>query len=668
MPVAFRFALALALTVALFLLPTLAAAQERRVAIHLEVPRESIPDVVCVAADRLESELHASCSFGAGDSADRDTEAARCRSMVSEARDAVSESNQAPECMTGPPEAELPCADNLPPRGRQLACALNSQFTSSLSSRRLLVLDLKPGPYSKNVVPTLRGVTLNGQDVVLRVTRFGSAGAEAAAHLWVYGGSYEGGNAAVALRDGDHVSFALTPRLVQRRVQLPPSVNLSSTSLQWTARGGVRDYGTVRWTESPSITLPARSTKLDVSSPHFDARATWTSAEPPQPIEPRLTRLTFSWAPHCLYDPDLFHEGRAQGCPEIRLPAAGDRCSHPVVQNGVCRYECKADSQEGIRLPTRVEFSADRSEAPEFHATWHDELHYVGEVLRGYVAPQDRQLRVQFPAWPTLTETIGERVYHLLLLNRGEHAIQLKPLPGKSFFVAAPDLSCGNMVISETKGDLRYLPALAHVGGDGVAPGSIVVDPPKKHLDEIITLGFATSAGLSKPYYADAAGTKWFVMIEPTARINFRAMGKWRHATALEVRLSFLFGWLWAQGLDIADAAPVHQSAGFVRSMLTAHGVFSLTSQLSLGLGGGVSYARPLYNQDLDIAPSQISPVLPSIIFTYRASRAFAVELRGLLALEHSLGSTLDSYGAKPKSTEDWFVSAFGGIGLRFDL
>jgi hypothetical protein len=687
------------LRIALVLLAVLgevrfAVAQERHVSVELVVPRDARPDLVCVRAPQGEPEPRASCAFAAKPNAETreiDDSSSDVEKLAEAERErcdtAVKKAQKSHECSVDLPDKKN-CADALALTGKSVIhCALNSQ-NSNLASPRLLLLDIMAGPYGRGVVPTLRGVTVNGNEVVLRITRFGAPGVEAAAHLWVLGGHYQSGNAAVTLRESDRVSFALRPRHVERQLSLPPSVDAGYSQIHWVANGpDIEERGDAPRSGTPRIFLPMAANELGVSAVGFDGMARWTSEDPPNPIVSKLTRVVFSWAPHCLYDRELFaSEKQSFGCPTATLPQAGAACVPSwSAETRLCVYSCSVSGGEGFLLPTPVEFSSDRKESPEVHFAWTDQLRLVGETLRGYVAAPNRQLLVDFRSWPPLTENVGERIDYVLLWNHGEQSLRVAPSPGERTLTYIPHLACGDTLAYEPKGDLRYKKKLVRVGSRGEGPnderhsrpGGVKLSPPAETLDEPITPGLAMGAGAGRPFFAEAdARAKWNASLEAIARINLRAKGEYKRQavshvpSSVELRFGVIFSHFWTEGLIVAgdQATAVTHNYPYLRFPLTPLVNWTITSRSTLGLGAGLAYQRPLMNADLDVAPAQFAPVLTSVAYTYRVSRAFGFDFRGMTTLEHGIISEIEAYGFRPRLRRDWVVNALFWGGFRFDL
>lgn len=662
-----------------------AFAQDRHVSIELTVAREAQPDVVCVVAQRADPEPRASCDFtpsssseqkaGSKPKADEGPETLERKACVEAVTDAAA------DCILS--NSRFCKTELTHPVGKsKVLCALDSQSSRKRAHPRLLVLELVKGPYS-GVEPEARGLTMNGSEIVLRIRRFGAPGAEAA-HLWVLGGHYESGSAAVTLNERDRVSFRLTPLHIARRVQFPPGIpavpRKVGAAYQYTATidgsptGSVEDHSR----KDGRISVPAGANGLTVSSEDFDGSANWQGIEPPDPIVLQFRSLKFDWAIDCLHDLELYQNGsdNRHGCPGASLPEVGADCENTSATKGVCSYECRAKADLAFSLPTSVEFTIDRRPEPQVHAAWQDQLRFAGQTLRSYVAADDRQLVVSFERWHAARQFEGEDVSHVLLTSHGNQSLRIVPKPGQRVRVQVPKLSCGEDLGYEVRGDLRYKTELVSVGPSALfpktRPGSVVAPLPSESLDEPVTMALVPSGGITYPVFAEAAlGVKWYAQLELAARVNSRALsGRVRSSFAgWDFRLGLMFSYLWGQQfIPGKTEAEVSNSYPYVRVPLVAHAVWSLGSSATLGAGVGLQYGRPLFNADLEAAPAQVGVIPASFILGFRVNARFAFELRARALLEHNRVTHLPTLGSQPVPSDDWIVTLVGGAGLRFDL
>jgi len=679
-----RFAVVLVLSV----LTRAAFAQDRHVSITLTVPREAQPDVVCVVAQRADPKPRASCSFkpqsnpeGKPESQPKGKDAKPDPQEIERQACEKAVTDASADCTL---RNSQPCGTALtaPIEKNNVLCALDSQSSGKREHPRLLVLELVKGPYS-GVEPEARGLTMNGSEIVLRITPFGAPGAEAA-HLWVLGGHYESGSAAVTLSERDRVSFKLTPLRIARRVQFPPGVPFAprkaGSAYQYDATtngksmAGVEDHSG----KDGRISIPAAADGLTVKSQDFEGSASWQGSELPDPIVLQFRKLKFDWEIDCLHDLELYKSGKdnPDGCPIASLPEVGVDCTPGVRKGGVCSYECKTETGPAFSLPTSVQFTLDRDSDPSVHDAWHDQLRFAGQMLRSYIAADDRQLVVSFENWPKKAEFKGEDVSHVLLTSHGNQALRVVPKAREHVRVQVPKLSCGEDLGYEVRGDLRYKTELISVGpskeSPGTRPGSIVAPLPSQSLDEPVTMALAPSGGITYPVFVDAAlGVKWFAQLDLAARFNTRASsGRVNSSFAgWELRLGLMFSYLWGQQfIPGKEEAEVRNSYSYVRVPLVVHTVWSLGSTTTFGAGIGLQYGRPLFNADLDAAPDQVGFIPASFIVGFRVSPRFAFELRARALVEHNRVTRLPTLGSQPVPSDDWIMTIVGGAGLRFDL
>ncbi len=154
--------------------------------------------------------------------------------------------------------------------------------------------------------------------------------------------------------------------------------------------------------------------------------AQWFENVPPKSFSTRMTKLSFAWRRHCLY-PKGENRGKRpnrqakDNCPAASLPKVGLDCKADFDhRTNSCRYICDVDKygrnsalSARFEIPTDVVFTR-----PGTTDTWTETLNYVGQELFGYVAPEERQLIVDFSLWEAddlekLTRTVGDRIDYI---------------------------------------------------------------------------------------------------------------------------------------------------------------------------------------------------------------------------------------------------------------
>lgn len=720
--------------------PAAGARADRSVSVALLVPHEDLPDIVCVTSEMPAPEVLASYSSSASAATSKlcrderfKKEANRCLEALNAIgtrggdKDCDKDGNEGDEkggdkgddavdgrvCLIHGAK-KLSCAQVIeqatggatcacPPKAKssdgtpKLVCAINSQTTErALEKPRLLVLGLNKGPYHE-VEPQLTGLTLDGNQLIVRLDHVTGKGREAAAYLEVQGGHFQSGPALVSLRSEERVEMQLTPLVVRRKVVLPPSLGDGSFNYTAVVRppadAGPRPraaeaVGAAAGAEGKAraaagtavLPLPFDSQKLQVVAPHFTAVAE-AIGEAPEIIRPRLRSVKFSWRADCLYDVAKW------SCPIVKLPDVSDvPCEEHLVGVDVCAYTCTPPAGVDFDLPVVARFSVDQSlslvseaHPPLYLARWQDEVRTAGQMLTSFTAPEERQLVVNPQGWPPDTDVFGERIYNVLLLAHGSEAYRLEYSPGPKV-VTVPRLACNDNVVFETYGELRYTRPTVAVGvcGAGSCPGAVALPAPK--LDEKVTFGLTGGVGGYRPFgRSDDIKLNWYVLSEFVVRLNVRAAG-WGYLAglwflplprALELRLGGLLSDAWAQGLAVDDPKkePITTQNLYGRGTLIGHASWKPLGWLGLSGGMGLSYGRAWWNRDLGDTPGQWAWIPGSFVASLNVHRRLTFEVRLMLLYEHMVISKLKDLGAAPvQDPPHRFLSLFAGGAVHFDL
>ncbi len=276
----------------------------------------------------------------------------------------------------------------------------------------------------------------------------------------ILGGDYAEGPARLIEKDSSgsyKVEMALSRRCQPHDIALPP------VSLAGTARvrlflrnrgpdgdGSARDDAHCDATILPgghfTMTLPyvretvRRKIQVEVGAKEtYDyARyeGSWFDFAPPATIALRQAAISFKWTRHCLYPPER-REGKLElDCPEVKLLDTGVTCSSKPEGTKECAYLCdpRPDEQDrcppprdvcpdttssrpAVRPDARAEVLFDLPVRARFHRPsrpddqWTDQIVHGGEVLSGYVPPEERFVDVDVSAWLTapISKPSGKR-------------------------------------------------------------------------------------------------------------------------------------------------------------------------------------------------------------------------------------------------------------------
>lgn len=667
------------------------AQEDRSISIELVVPHGDEPDIVCVDSQEAAEQVLASCWWPESGE-ETHSQKPEFQSEKKRCRQAVEAIKKDADCKVQ--QQGLQCKETITNAQTKshLACTINSQRTESgFKARRVLLLKLSSGPYDK-VDPQLKGVTLDGNQLLARIEHVTAVRAEAAAYVEVLGGSYQSGAALVSLRGQERATMQITPRILHRKIVLPPSIGDGGFDYQIIEQSNAASCndsggppkrrasgGTV------DVDVPFESAGVLVCGPHFTARATWGGEPPPEVIRPRVESIDFSWKPDCLYDV------KKLACPTVTLPDMpnlgtcsnkwdGEKCVYTcpaqtsAAQTSAAQTSVAFDLPFATRFDVRNDQTSAKRESAQYAATWKDQVRTAGQILDSFTAPNDRQLIVDPRGWPEPSEVYGERVENVLLWAHDTEAHRLKFRPGKKV-VAIPRLACYDQIVYEARGDLHYFSDTVTVGVCGEkhepCPGMISLPPP--HLDEIITIGISAGGGGYLPFESNAAiKLNWYLLAELELRLNLSARGLVQRAwlpRAMSFRIGGLLSDAWADGLATTEPkmAPLTTQALYGRVPVTAHLVYGWRF-LHLGLGGGASYGRAWFNSNLSNLPSQLTWIPGSLIASYNAHARLAIEVRAMLFREYSISTTLANPGAFPDVKQVYFWSAFYGGAVTFNL
>lgn len=686
-----------------------AVAQERSVSVELLVARDQQPDVVCIITPTTQPSVeHCAFEDGAKPRAfvrDLDGTAAweDKREQQSEACVAAVQAALRSGCTVGSVAdanaTRTTCAEGMkvetsvtPPRAA--LCAMNSQASgaardtpelgpapsTSPTTRapRLLLLRLLGGPYN-GVEPALRGLSLNGTQLALRLDRVRGRGMQAAAHLDVFGGHYLAGRAAVSLQDGERFTFELTPHVMRRKLVAPPFA--PGQTLYWTARAAdgapLRD-GVLRSSAPTVIDVPAAAQQVSLEAASFSATASWLGdATPPSALTPALTRVDFSWQFDCSYNPAAFRQaGRAHShCPIAGLVNTPGQCKPVDSDEDSCTYSCS--SEVPFSLPQRVQLTAEtdaHQPYPKLSNQWEVLVRQAGDTVEGYLPAPDRFALLDFTAWPEPPEEVpvGERVRSVALWARSSGTMRVSSKPGWYVRLPLPGLTCGEGITYQFEGDLRYSPETREVGScaGGRCPAVVRIDEPSATLDEQTTLGLTLGGGGSRHLSEEVNGNgKWFASAEVIARFNLRAAQALDFPPLVELRAGAMLSYLWARGLSDTESAHVDRALLYWRAPVTVHAVlpFTFLTDLYWGLGAGVGLGRAVHNRDIELAPTQLFPIA-STLLGVRIDPNLAFEVRLQATYERAVKTTLADYGSAPSLDDEGVVSLFASGALRVDL
>jgi hypothetical protein len=220
---------------------------------------------------------------------------------------------------------------------------------------------------------------------------------------------------------------------------------------------------------------------------------------PSDPIRLNPTQFWFNWEHHCLAPPGK--------CPIVYWPSSDVRCDQEGKGPNAnqCRYMCTGPAEfpaKGVRLG----FTSTAGTPP----TWTEEISYPGITVRGYLAPEERRVVLNWD-WPTSPRLArlkpeqrerrkGElRDVRATLPGDELEYLELKTPEGRvhrvhfrTTQIRVPELDCGDYL------SYRYVGARSFEEEDAeVLPstGILLKDPDSLHKT-LVNIGFTGGAGV----------------------------------------------------------------------------------------------------------------------------------------------------------------------------
>jgi hypothetical protein len=202
----------------------------------------------------------------------------------------------------------------------------------------------------------------------------------------VLGGSYQPqSDVPTALTgDSESVDFSLIPLCVSRVVAIPEHRCNGLEAEAYKHSSNVRTDGPIG-TRHVSIVIdnqvqPHGSFWLSHCGTRFSAD--WGSVVPPREIRLEVTDFAFRWQTSCLAP-----ERACPGPPKIS--GVGVSCERKPHIGFECEYVCSG----ATRFPTSAEFAIQEGSVTQL---WTESLLFPGQILAGYVPPDQRRLKLSW--------------------------------------------------------------------------------------------------------------------------------------------------------------------------------------------------------------------------------------------------------------------------------